>query len=137
MQGTGDWTSGSKQRVDRWVEVDVEVGFDRLEGVDDNDTDEDDEGVGEAADWVVLKIVDGKLKTYVVTIDQPARFEARVIVSGNSRETAVEVRNLTLTVSTRVVVPLYAVAVLDGLTVDDGTELERAMVPKQPRPTVP
>lgn len=57
MQGMGDWTSGSKQRVDFLDSVEVD---EELEG--------DEEEVTEVVsvielDVVVSKIVDGKLKT--------------------------------------------------------------------------
>lgn len=43
---------------------------------------------------------------------------------------------MTLTVSTRVVVPLYAVAAAVGWLVAFGIELELVGTPKQPSPTV-
>lgn len=120
VHGTGDWRSGSKQRVDLCVEVVddglLEAGSDAVEGV------VDEEGSPS-------KIVDGKLNTYVVAIDHPARLEAKVIVPGNWIEKPVGTM-LMLTVSTMVVVPLYVLlAVLDR-----DFDFELADAPKQPKP---
>lgn len=79
-------------------------------------------------------------------MDQPAKFEGRVIVSGNCRDRALEERNFRLIVSTRVVMPLYALsAVVSGWYVGTGIlfvlvvvlVLEVSGVPKQPQPMVP
>lgn len=64
VQGTGDWRSGSKQRVGFFDGVDVDVDVDELEGDEEEEEDvEDVVLVVVGLDVDVWKIVDGKLKT--------------------------------------------------------------------------
>lgn len=121
------------------VVVVVVVVWDTLLLVFDNEVDT----VFEVLEVFSSKIVDGKLNTYDVEIDQPARFGARVIVSGNCRDSAPEERYFTLRVSTRMVVPLcpfpFVASELDAgagtlpaLVLVVESVLEFSGVPKQP-----